>query len=59
MQENQNEKVLQSFVAHCRQYPTERFWQALRNWSGENFIMASSDKAVDFRDTFYWHGKSK
>ena len=51
--------ALADFVAYCAAHPTERFWQALRNWSGRNFIFASDTKppsALD--DTFYWEGRS-
>lgn len=56
-----SEKLLESFTAHCKSYPEERFWQALRNWSGHNFILASESPAKHAReqDTFYWEGKTK
>lgn len=57
--DEQTPKLLEDFVRYCTAHPSERFWQALRNWSGENFILASSDKQNDFRDTFYWRGKTK
>lgn len=54
-------ELLQSFIEHCKQYPTERFWQALRNWSGRNFILACDNKenigAGEYDDTFYWKTK--
>lgn len=53
-----NSEVLADFVAYCEANPSMRFWQALRNWSEENFIMASSDKQKDFRDTFYWETRT-
>lgn len=46
------------FLAYLYAHPHERFWQALRNWSGQNFIIAKD--SADSRgghDTFYWHGK--
>jgi hypothetical protein len=63
-----NSKLLESFVTYCRQHPDERFWQALRNWSGAfNFIFASHTgphdlatfSVTDLHDTFYWEGKSE
>lgn len=30
-----NKKLLNSFVDYCLKHPNERFWQALRNWSGQ------------------------
>lgn len=62
---SKNSKVLDSFVEYCNNHPDERFWQALRNWSGFPFIMATNWKAgignrsihdYDF-DTFYFEGK--
>ena len=55
---NMNKEVLDSFVKYCEEHPHERFWQALRNWSGYPFILASTvyhDPYV--KDTFYWTGK--
>jgi hypothetical protein len=46
-----NSEVLADFVKYCNEHPTDRFWQALRNWSGYGFIHA------DTEDTFYWKGK--
>jgi hypothetical protein len=68
VQPQKNFKVLSSFVDYCLEHPEERFWQALRNWSGSNFILASSHSPhctqsdvfyVDLQDTFYWKGKTK
>jgi hypothetical protein len=33
------EKLLAGFVAYCKAHPSERFWQALRNWSEASFIL--------------------
>ena len=56
---NKNKKLLDSFVAYCQQHPEERFWQALRNWSGHNFIFVSQFLKIGVQDTFYWEGKDK
>lgn len=50
-----------SFVIYLIAHPEERFWQALRNWSGYNFVAASNDPVHDImiHDTFYWEGRSK
>ena len=48
MTRSKNNRLLKDFTAYCKQYPEERFWQALRNWSEHSFIMA------DGFDTFYW-----
>jgi len=62
-QETRNSKVLANFVAYCQAHPEQRFWQALRNWSGYSFLFASRGSGFDngirkdFYDTFYWEGK--
>ena len=33
-----SKRLLDSFVQYCESNPSERFWQALRNWSGYTFI---------------------
>lgn len=55
-----NSILLQSFADYCKQHPTERFWQALRNWSGYPFIYGSNLNAgamknpeTELEDTFY------
>ena len=52
---NKNKKLLDSFTKHCEENPSERFWQALRNWSDYNFIYGSDDliKVGMLEDTFY------
>jgi hypothetical protein len=37
---SKNSKPLKDFESYCKAHPGERFWQALRNWSGEAFIFA-------------------
>ena len=69
--ETRNSKVLTDFIAYSILHPDERFWQALLNWSGKNFIVFSdrppayikaSDKDtgcyVSLVDTFYLEGKN-
>ena len=61
--------MLESFVAHCQAHPEERFWQALRNWSGWGFIFVSNETSYSAEfsvatrakliDTFYWEDKQK
>lgn len=52
--------LLDDFADYCRDHPTERFWQALRNWSGYGFILATnSPDAKSFaNDTFYWQARN-
>jgi hypothetical protein len=60
---NKNKKILDSFVAYCKEYPEMRFWQALRNWCGASFIGYSRDsfkpagQPPEYEDTFYWNQK--
>jgi hypothetical protein len=48
-------KTLKSFVDYCEKNPQERFYQALTNWSGYNFIYGSMAESRDehLEDTFY------
>lgn len=67
--ENRNEKLLKDFSEYCEQNPEQRFWQALRNWSGGGFILKSDEPTFNFpgdwkgidlpKDTFYWEGKNE
>jgi len=51
-----NKKQLSSFVTYCLANPDERFWQALKNWSGFNFIFGSFANQFDdytkLKDTY-------
>lgn len=31
-------RLLADFVEYCAEHPTERFWQALCNWCGADFV---------------------
>ena len=53
---SRNQKVLDSFIEYCHNHPTERFWQALRNWSKYNFIFAANNREHP-HDTFYWENE--
>jgi hypothetical protein len=52
----ENSELLNDFVGYCMAHPTERFWQALRNWSGGSFILLEDQKG-EAHDTFYWKSK--
>ena len=61
-----NKKLLKSFTAYCNAHPEERFYQALKNWSGWPFIFAGTDKPFPrpknwecLEDTFYFEEKKK
>lgn len=58
-------KTKESFITYLMQHPQERFWQALRNWSGHPFILVGNGETApgeDFgygavEDTFYWENR--
>ena len=56
-----NSEVLNSFVQYCQEHPDQRFWQALRNWSGYSFLYVTKGSGhiipKDMYDTFNWEGK--
>lgn len=63
--ESKNLPVLLEFVVYCTAHPEERFWQALRNWSGYPAILTGKSITAlsgfgyeaDL-DTFYFEGKN-
>jgi hypothetical protein len=62
MSETRNSKTLASFVAYCKANPQQRFWQALRNWAGYNFVCVRDSEPWDgwgnnCLDTFSWEGR--
>ena len=52
-----SQKELESFTAYCKAHPDERFWQAVRNWSGWPFIYANNNDRN--YDTFYFMGRDQ
>lgn len=62
MKETRNSVTLRDFMNYCKAHPEERFWQALRNWAGYNFILASNSSYIGMtaptQDTFYWEGRN-
>jgi len=58
---NKNIKLLEEFAKYCYDHPEERFWQALRNWSGNPYLLISRYLPPDnhIRDAFYFEGKDK
>jgi len=59
-----NSKTLASFVAYCEAYPDMRFWQALRNWCGYNFVIVSNAPGAEYihsddKDTFHWEARDE
>lgn len=55
------DKTLKSFVDYCLKHPQERFYQALTNWSGYNFIYVSKVQTTDtiLEDVFYKEDKNE
>jgi len=61
----ENSEMLDSLAEYCLAHPDQRFWQALRNWSGWQHVLVSNDS--DFvlgqavvgkvHDTFDWEGR--
>lgn len=55
---SKNSAVRVSFVEYCKKHPDQRFWQALRNWSGYTIIYATNELPTKpVKDTFYWEGR--
>ena len=63
---SKNSTILAWFAEYCRRHPSERLWQALRNWAGVDFVLIAKhdpkfgqlghDTPWDvetIRDTFY------
>lgn len=36
---SEDNSTLDSFLEYCKAHPRERFWQALRNWSGNDYVL--------------------
>jgi hypothetical protein len=60
--------IIDDFIAYVNKPENAdiRFWQAVRNWSNHNFILASNvdprellvnEDKVEILDTFYWETK--
>jgi hypothetical protein len=51
--------IASDFIEYLSKNPEQRFWQALRNWSGHSFIYVSEDPIdnENVKDTFYMEGK--
>lgn len=60
-EEGKSTQVLTDFVRYCREHPEERFWQALRNFSGYWYIFAETfendEGETRVLDSFNWEGK--
>lgn len=49
-----NEKQLASLTEYCVSHPSERLWQAIRNWAGVSAVFVSKHGEEGYEDTFYW-----
>jgi hypothetical protein len=62
---SKNAEQLNSFMKYCGDHPEQRFWQAIRNWSGAGFILwaehysTSLGSYSNLTDTFYWSENKK
>ena len=54
---NKNKKLLKDFSRYCEKHSEQRFWQALRNWSGFSYVYAEDDNGLS--DTFYFTEKDR
>ena len=61
MRQPRSNATKQAFIKYMEENPDERFWQAVRNFSGYAFIIASDipPDSPSQEDTFYWEGKTK
>lgn len=57
LKNQKTQNALDDFMVYIIDHPTERFWQALRNWSGADFIVFVRGMAEC--DTFEWVGKDE
>ncbi len=55
---SRSEKTLADFVQYCQDHPEQRFWQALRNWCGYTYIMATDTQPQDMGDGWDHRGLS-
>lgn len=54
---SKNINLLKEFTEYCTLHPQERFWQALRNWSGADLVQFV--RGLWDSDTFYWEKKDE
>lgn len=50
-------KTLNNFTDYCKKHPTERFWQALRNFSRADMILYQ--RGMTEVDTFEWENREE
>lgn len=49
------EAEARALLEYIQSHPQQRFWQALRNWSGYTFVGVSNSTSFppEYRDSFY------
>ena len=52
-------QLAEDFLHYCRQYPDQRFWQALCNWAGLIRLDAVTRVGEGGRDTWTWKGRGE
>lgn len=50
-------ELAKDFLDYCLKHPEQRFWQALRNWSGASSIHFVRVGKQEPEDAFYFEGK--
>ena len=50
-------KDLDAFVNYCIEHPTQRFWQALTNWTGCRVGLDVNDNGC-FIEPYHWESTS-
>jgi hypothetical protein len=49
-----SKQTKEDFIKYLEEHPEERFWQAIRNFSGYAFVLGSDILPIEGqRDTFY------
>jgi hypothetical protein len=54
---NENQKMMNSFAKYLAEHPEQRFWQALRNWSGHLNIWVGNEFSP--QDTFFFNDEDE
>lgn len=61
-QKSKNVELLADFTNFCLKNPQLRFWQALRAWAGQDFILfadiGEGNGYEGFKDTFHFENKT-
>ena len=69
--ESENKELLNSFVEYCHAHPEEKFWEALKGWCDNDYVLVgnlSSRKGmknpvvidgmkVYLQDTYFFNGR--